>query len=431
MIVWSVSAFVFRRIRACSPSAAALATARISSTSRRAQVERRDEQLAERLRATEAGDVVEEVGDVGRDLLVGGEEPEVLVDPGGERVVVAGPDVDVAPQGIPLAPDDERRLRVDLEVREAVDDVDARALHRPRPFDVPVLVEAGLELDEAHALAPVLGHLDQRRDDRRVVARPVHGRLQCDRPPGPARPRWTKRSNVVTKESYGWWTSMSPRRISEKNPSPPRAAARRAGVLGTHGSSFRSAPVERGELREVGEVEQPADRVHLLLAGAEPLHQPSEHPVRDRARHLEPDDVAEAAAAQLQLDRLEQVVGLVGDLEVGVARDAEDGALDDLHLREEPVEEVRDHGLERDERAPLADLEEARQALGHLHAREALLPRLRIANEDGEAVGEARDVRERLPGPDGERRQHRVDLAVEAAARARRAPSRSTRRPGR
>ena len=35
-------------------------------------------------------------------------------------------------------------------------------------------------------------------------------------------------------------------------------------------------------------------------------------------------DLAEAAAAQLGLDRLQQVVGLVGDREVGVARDAED-----------------------------------------------------------------------------------------------------------
>ena len=53
------------------------------STSRVAQVERRDEQLAEPLRPAEAGEVVEEVGDVGGDLLVGREEAEVLVEPRG------------------------------------------------------------------------------------------------------------------------------------------------------------------------------------------------------------------------------------------------------------------------------------------------------------------------------------------------------------
>ena len=50
-----------------------------------AQVERRDEQLPEPLRPAEAGQVVEEVGDVGRDVLVGREEAEVLV----ERAVAA------------------------------------------------------------------------------------------------------------------------------------------------------------------------------------------------------------------------------------------------------------------------------------------------------------------------------------------------------
>ena len=39
---------------------------------------------------------------------------------------------------------------------------------------------------------------------------------------------------------------------------------------------------------------------------------------------LDAHDLAEAAAAQLVLDRLQQVVGLVGDREVGVAGDAED-----------------------------------------------------------------------------------------------------------
>ena len=63
-----------------------------------------------------------------------------------------------------------------------------------------------------------------------------------------------------------------------------------------------------------------------------------------------PHDLAEAAAAQLGLDGLEQVVGLVGDLEVGVARDAEHAAVDDLHAREQRVEVGGDDLLERDER---------------------------------------------------------------------------------
>ena len=44
--------------------------------------EGRDQQLPERLRPPEAGQVVEQVGEVGGDLLVRGEEAEVLVQRG-------------------------------------------------------------------------------------------------------------------------------------------------------------------------------------------------------------------------------------------------------------------------------------------------------------------------------------------------------------
>ena len=165
-------------MRACSPAAAAAADCADPLDQLAAQVERRDEDLAERARPPEAGDEVEEVGDVGRDLRVGGEQPDVLVDPRRGRVVVAGADVDVALERVAFAPDHERRLGVDLQIREAVDHVDARLLERASPLDVPALVEAGLQLDDADALLAVLGRLDQRRRERRVVARAVHGRLQ-------------------------------------------------------------------------------------------------------------------------------------------------------------------------------------------------------------------------------------------------------------
>jgi hypothetical protein len=145
-----------------------------------AQAERRNEDLAEVARPPEAGEVVEEVRDVGGDFLVGGEEAEVLVAAGGARVVVAGADVDVPLQVGALAAHDERRLPVDLQVGKAVDHVNSRALERARPLDVAMLVEPRLQLDEAHGLLAFLGRLDQRRHERRVVARAVHRRLEPD-----------------------------------------------------------------------------------------------------------------------------------------------------------------------------------------------------------------------------------------------------------
>ena len=98
----------------------------------------------------------------------------------------------------------------------------------------------------------------------------------------------------------------------------------------------------------------------------------------------EPYRVAEAPAPQLALDGLAQIVRLVRELEVGVPRDAEDAALEDLHLREETSEEVADYALERQEEAALSDRDEPREELRHLDAGESFLAAVRIADEEPE-----------------------------------------------
>ena len=144
------------------------------------EIERGHEQPAEALWPAEARDEVEEVGHVLADLGVGGEDADVLVRPCRRRVVVAGADVHVPAQLIALAPNDERRLGVNLHVGEAVDDVHPRLFQGARPVDVAALVEARLQLDHTHDLLAVLRRLDERRRDRRVVARAVDRRLQRD-----------------------------------------------------------------------------------------------------------------------------------------------------------------------------------------------------------------------------------------------------------
>ena len=152
--------------------------------------------------------------------------------------------------------------------------------------------------------------------------------------------------------------------------------------------------VERDELPQVGLVEQALDLVDLVRLHAEPRHEPVAHRPRGGARELEADDVAHPALPELDLDGLEQVVGVVRDLEVGVARHAEERALGDLHPGEEHRQEVRDHGLERHEL--LAGRDEAVEALRHLDAREALLVGLGVERDDAEREREPGDVRERL-----------------------------------
>ena len=206
---------------------------------------------------------------------------------------------------------------------------------------------------------------------------------------------------------------MSPRLISSKS-SPS--------VVGTGEARLGHAPpallleigaVEVDDLVEVGEVEQPVDGVDLVVARAEASLDAPQHLVGHRVGDLDADRATEPPSLQLQLDRFQQVVGFVGELEVGVSRDAERRAFGDLHLREERRQRVRDHVLEREEELPLADADEARQELGHLDAGESLFARLRIPDEHAERERQRRDVRERLTRPDGERRQHGIDLPVE------------------
>ena len=94
-------------------------------------------------------------------------------------------------------------------------------------------------------------------------------------------------------------------------------------------------PVEIGDLAQVGHIHQPRRVVHLCVGHAEAAVQPLAHAGGHPVHHLEPHRVAEPAPAQLRLDRLEQVVSLVRELEVGIAGDAEEALLDDLDPREE------------------------------------------------------------------------------------------------
>ena len=63
----------------------------------------------------------------------------------------------VAPDAVGLLAHDEQDLGVGLQPDEAVHDVHARLFEHAGPFDVGLLVEARLELDERDDLLALLG----------------------------------------------------------------------------------------------------------------------------------------------------------------------------------------------------------------------------------------------------------------------------------
>ncbi len=171
---------------------------------------------------------------------------------------------------------------------------------------------------------------------------------------------------------------------------------------------------DAGDVEEIVEPDQPLDRVDLHRLGVEEPDQSLHQVIVELAGDLEADHLAEAAAADLVLDRLAEVVGLVGDVVVGVAGDAEERVADDLHPREQRLEVVGDHLLERHERCAVADRQEAaEELLRHLDAREHLGVLLGVAQHDDQAEREVRDVGERPADAEDERGQRREHLPEE------------------
>ena len=121
--------------------------------------------------------------------------------------------------------------------------------------------------------------------------------------------------------------------------------------------------VDRRQLHQVAQGQHAVRLEHVERISQAKLRR--EHVASGRihpASDFEPNDGRETSVAQLGLDQLEQVVGLVlVALGVGVAGDAEQLAGHDVQAREQQVQRVRHDIFERDEVASVADLQEARE----------------------------------------------------------------------
>ena len=179
MISASTSEFIFIQIAAGRPALAWYISSRMWSRMRARMPCGDDRHGLELGRLGIAGDEVEDARHVVADGAVGGEEGQVGVDLGGDRMIVAGADVAVGDELAALAPHDQAELGVGLELDEAIHHLHAGAFQIARPVDVGLLVEAGLELDHGGDRLAGFGRVLQRLDDRRCLAgaveRPLDG----------------------------------------------------------------------------------------------------------------------------------------------------------------------------------------------------------------------------------------------------------------
>ncbi|MNM97035.1 hypothetical protein D3C81_1095310 [compost metagenome] len=289
--------------------------------------ERRLPEVVQPDRARGAGEQLEHVVHVFADLLVGGQQAEVRVQPGGARMVVAGAQVGVAAQGHLLglrtgclAPHDQQHLGVALVAHHAVDHVGAGGLEPLCPVDVGLLVEARQQLHHHRDFLAIACGGHQRFHDRRLVAGAVHGlldrhdirvgrgELQQVEHGGEALVRMVQEHILLADHVEHAQSGLE--RLDR------RRHVRRV---------FEGRAVDQiGNLHQPHQVHRAAHAVQVLLGQARFQQQPARERGRSIGRHLEPHRIAEMPGRQLALERLAQVGDVVfGDEQVGIAGDAE------------------------------------------------------------------------------------------------------------
>jgi hypothetical protein len=184
--------------------------------------------------------------------------------------------------------------------------------------------------------------------------------------------------------------------------------------------------IQIGQLRAVRQVDQPVALVHLLRLHLQLAHQQPAHLQRHVPVHLQPHRRGEAPLAQLLGDHRKEVFRLVVVARhVGVAGDAEGIHRHHLHPPEERSGVGLDHVLHGDEVEAVLGVrngDPASRARGDLDAREVHGAARAVAQQDRQRQAQVRDEGEGVPGVDGERGEHGVELLAEEEIQPRALP---------
>ena len=172
-------------------------------------------------------------------------------------------------------------------------------------------------------------------------------------------------------------------------------------------------PVEGDQLPQRREVEHPGDLEAVLLADAGAADQDAPGHVGHRALDLEPDRLAEPAAPDLLLDRLSRSSASSSSIAMSASRVTRKRCVSRISMPRNSSSRLASITWSRRTNLSRSTSNRRGEQGRDLDPGEALLAGLGVAQPDGDRQAERRDVRERVPGVDGERREHREDLVVE------------------
>ena len=146
---------------------------------------------------------------------------------------------------------------------------------------------------------------------------------------------------------------------------------------------------------------------HVFLRQVKFPNQKIKELVADIGSDLQTDCLVEPPATELHFNGFEQVVGLfVLDRQVTIAAHAERCPVFNDHANEEPVELGTDQQFGGQEPTGRT-LDESREDVRNFEPSKSAVSRLRIGHVDGERQGKIRDIRKRVSGIYGERRENR------------------------
>ena len=383
------------------------------------QAVRRDEQVLGVLDRLALGQRAEHGVRLAADVLVRRHQREIGVQAGGLLVVVARADLrDVLGLAV-HAPRDQAELGVHLVAVQAVDDVAPGLLQPARPFDVVLLVKAGLELHEHEHVLAVLGGFDERLDDLALARDAVERHLDGN-------------DGVIVRRLV--------QHIDERLHALIRIGEQLVALADLREQGLAAAQQD-GFLRDALAVEQLAllaqDVLNLEEEGqierggaAEDVAAVHVHVLAQRL-----DDVAVQLAGHLHangcqalalFDQLDHELAVVEVLlvegvgvDVGVARDADERLRFDEVAREGLVDEVQDELLGEHER-PLVggDLNEAGEDARVAGDDAQLLLAVLSLEHDGRVDLPVLEEREGLAAADDGGRDERSDLHVIVALQA-------------
>ena len=300
-----------------------------------------------------------------------------------------------------------------LQMDEPVDDMRAGTLEPPRLPDVRGLVEPRFQLDERGDGLAAFGRFAKRIDDRAVVGRPVQGLLdRHDIRVGrglPEEPDDHVEGLVGVVEKH---VLLADRRED--------VAVVVLDALGHAGSELRPKKVRavvEHQLSDGRRADHAVQLEHLRFVHAQLAHHQAAQVAGRASRNRQVDHAPAPTALQSGLEFADQILRLLLELQIAVAKDLERALLGDIVARKDAADLLKQQLFKRKEPdLPFGAVLEPHEPVDLLgDGQQGLKSPAVVATDQAQSEHEAlvRNERERMRGINGKRRQHREDVLHE------------------